>query len=190
MDTAQKTAVRYVADPNVSRFTARAFASGFLAGLGHNPTFTIRGFACDVTFTPDVLTDAAIHFRTSSSSISLQDNVSAKDRAEIERTTNDQVLESGRFPEIVFESTKIASKKVTEGQYDVDITGNLTLHGVTQSHSFSAKAALTGDMLRGYGEFTLRQTDHSIKLVSVAGGALTVKDELQSSFDMVFHKQG
>jgi polyisoprenoid-binding protein YceI len=190
MDTAQSTAVRYAADPKVSRFTVRAFAGGFLAGLGHNPTFAVRGFTCEVTFMPDFLADASVHFRMSASSLSLEDNVSAKDRNEIERKTKDEVLEAERFSEISFESTKIATKKVTEGQYEVDITGNLTLHGVAQGLSFLAKVVMTGDMLRGYGEFTVRQTDYGIKLVSVAGGALKVKDELECSFDMVFRKQG
>ena len=44
-------------------------------------------------------------------------------------------------------------------------------------------------MLRAFGEFTLRQTDFGIKLVSVAGGTLKVKDEVQVSFDMVARKQ-
>jgi hypothetical protein len=34
-----------------------------------------------------------------------------------------------------------------------------------------------------YGDFTLRQTNYGIKLVSVAGGALKLKDELKFSLD-------
>ena len=45
-------------------------------------------------------------------------------------------------------------------------------------------------MLRASGEFTVRQTDYGIKPVSVAGGALKVKDELKFSFDIVARKQG
>jgi hypothetical protein len=36
----------------------------------------------------------------------------------------------------------------------------------------------------------VRQTDFGIKLVSVAGGALKVKDELQCAFDIVAREQG
>ena len=46
------------------------------------------------------------------------------------------------------------------------------------------------DTLRAYGEFLLRQSDFNIKLVSVAGGVVKIKDELKVSFDIVARKQG
>jgi hypothetical protein len=44
-------------------------------------------------------------------------------------------------------------------------------------------------MLRASGEFALKQTDYGIKLVSVAGGALKLKDELKFSFEIVARRQ-
>jgi hypothetical protein len=41
-----------------------------------------------------------------------------------------------------------------------------------------------------HGEFSLRQTAYAIKLVSVAGGTLKLKDELKCSFDIVARKTG
>ena len=55
--------------------------------------------------------------------------------------------------------------------------------------SFIAQMTPGEDSLRAFGEFTLRRTDFNIKLVSVAGGALKVKDELKFSFDIVARKQ-
>ena len=48
------------------------------------------------------------------------------------------------------------------------IDGNLTLHGVTRREQVTAQLAVTGDMLRAFGDFTIRQTDYRIKLASVA----------------------
>ena len=45
------------------------------------------------------------------------------------------------------------------------------------------------DSLRANGEFTIRQTDYRIKLVSVAGGALKLKDELKFTFDIVANRK-
>jgi hypothetical protein len=44
-------------------------------------------------------------------------------------------------------------------------------------------------MLRASGDFALDQTDYNIKLVSVAGGALKLKDELKFSFEILARKQ-
>jgi len=71
----------------------------------------------------------------------------------------------------------------------VTVTGNLTLHGVTRSEAITAQVTLTGDTLRAYGECSLRQTDYGIKLVSVAAGALKVKDEVKVTFDLTARKQ-
>jgi hypothetical protein len=63
------------------------------------------------------------------------------------------------------------------------------MHGVTRGQSIAVRVASFGTMLRASGEFSLQQTDFNIKLVSVAGGALKLKDELKFSFEIVARKQ-
>ena len=45
------------------------------------------------------------------------------------------------------------------------------------------------ERLRANGEFSIRQTDYGIRLVSVAGGTLKLKDELKFQFDMVGNRK-
>ena len=61
---------------------------------------------------------------------------------------------------------------------------------VSPTQSLYRTSGLFGDMLRASGDFTLSQTDYQIKLVSVAGGALKLKNELKFSFEIVARKQG
>jgi polyisoprenoid-binding protein YceI len=60
--------------------------------------------------------------------------------------------------------------------------GELTLHGVTRSHSFVSQVAIGTDSFRAYGEFTILQTDYGIKVASIAGGTLKLQDELKCTF--------
>jgi polyisoprenoid-binding protein YceI len=69
------------------------------------------------------------------------------------------------------------------------LNGQLTLHGVTQSQPITARVTPLGSMLRASGDFTLSQTVYDIKPVSVAGGALKLKDELKFSFEIVARRQ-
>ena len=46
------------------------------------------------------------------------------------------------------------------------------------------RVGVDGDNLRANGNFSILQSDYGIRLVSVAGGALKVKDELKISFDV------
>jgi polyisoprenoid-binding protein YceI len=102
----------------------------------------------------------------------------------------EEVLETGRFPDITFESTRISVAAGAGGSPTAEVTGRLSLHGVTRDVTFGAQAVLMGDTLRAFGTFSLRQTDFGIKLVSVAAGGLKVKDEVSGSFDIVARKRG
>jgi polyisoprenoid-binding protein YceI len=179
----------YAIDPDMSRFTVRAFASGMLAAMGHSPTLAVRDFTGKAEFSPSSLDAAALHIKIKAGSLNVTDNVSDKDRREIERTMNQEVLETERYPEILFESSKVSANKVGDGQYLVNLVGALSLHGVTNSQPVSAQVALIGDTLRAHGEFSVLQTAYGIKPVSIAGGSLKVKDELKCSFDILARKQ-
>jgi len=180
---------RYTIDPAVSRFVVRAFASGMLSALGHNPTIAIRDYSGETNFSPEKIGEASLHLKINAASLAVTDNVSDKDRREMERTMNEEVLETDRFPEIVFDSSEVAASRNGDGQYIVELLGNLSLHGVTNSQRVSLHLGLQGDMLRAHGEFSVKQTAYGIKLVSVAGGTLKLKDELKCSFDIVARKQ-
>jgi polyisoprenoid-binding protein YceI len=103
---------------------------------------------------------------------------------------NEQVLETAKYPEIAYEAPVVAITKLGDSLFSATLTGNLTLHGVTRSQQVTARIAMFGSMLRASGDFTLNQSDYQIKSVSVAGGALKVKDQLKFSFEMVAREQG
>jgi polyisoprenoid-binding protein YceI len=184
----ETSVVHYTIDPASSRFTVRAFAAGLLAGLGHNPVIAIRDFSGEVNFTPDDLTKSSVGITIQAGSFEVQNDVSEKDLREITRTMNDQVLEVKRFPEIAFESRQVSGMKLGESLYVVKVEGDLFLHGVTRPQTLSANVAPGDDKLRAYGEFSIKQSDFKIKLVSVAGGALKLKDELKLLFDIIAKK--
>lgn len=179
----------YVIDGRASRFTVRAFASGMLAAMGHNPTVGIRDFSGEMSFDPERAEAGSFRLGVKTASLSIQDDVSEKDRREMERLMNQEVLETAKFPEIRYEASDITVTRVSEMLYSAALNGELTLHGVTRRQPINARVTLLGSMLRASGDFTLDQSDYNIKLVSVAGGVLKVKDELKFSFEIVARQQ-
>lgn len=176
---------RYVIDSRASRFTVQASATGLLARMGHNPIIGIRDFSGEMRFDPDKLEAGAFRLVIKSASLSVQNDISDKDLREIERLMNQEVLETAKFPEIVYETTSVSISKMTDMLCSATLNGKLTLHGVTRNQTIVVRVALLGSMLRASGDFSLDQTDYNIKLVSVAGGALKLKDELKFFFEMV-----
>ena len=179
----------YVIDSRASRFTVQAFATGLLAKMGHNPTIGIRDFSGEMRFNPDAMEAGSFRFFIKTSSLGVQDDISDKDRREIERLMNQEVLETAKFPEILYEASSISVTKMSDMLYSATLNGDLTLHGVSRCQPIVARVTLLGSMLRASGDFTLNQTDYEIKLVSVAGGALKLKNELKFSFEIVARRQ-
>lgn len=179
----------YVIDTRASRFTVRAFATGILSAMGHNPTIGIRDFSGEMTFDPESVAAGSFRLSIKSTSLSVQDDISDKDRREIERLMNEQVLETKNFPQINFESSEIAVSKMGDALFSARLNGTLNFHGVARGETITARVSWMGSMLRASGEFPLSQAKYDVKPVSVAGGALKIKDELKFSFEIVARKQ-
>jgi polyisoprenoid-binding protein YceI len=184
----EEAAVRYVIDAKLSTFIVRAFSSGILGAFGHDPTIGITDFEGEVQFNPDAFDQAYLRLAIASSSLRVMDDISDTDRQEIQRRMENDVLEVDRYPEIVYECSQVSINGGGSGRYWVALNGNLKLHGVSRSHLVSARLATNGETLRASGEFTLQQWDYGIRPPSIAGGAVSIKDQLKFSFDVVAQK--
>lgn len=184
-DANKAAAHRFVIDARASRFTVRAFATGMLSAMGHNPTIGIRDFSGELTFDSERVRASDFQLTIKSSSLSVLDDISDKDRREMERLMNEQVLEVSKFPLIRYEASAISVTKMGDALYSANLDGRLSFHGVTRNESITARVALMGSMFRASGEFSLSQTGYGVKPISVAGGALKLKDELKLSFEIV-----
>ena len=181
--------VRYVVDTRASQFTVQAFASGLAAAISHSPKIAIRDWTGEVTFAPGALEHASIRVQVKAASLDVLDEMRDSDRRELIRVMNQEVLETLTFPEIVFESSEIKADKLKDDLYRMDVQGRLALHGVVNDHPIVAQVALGVDSARAHGEFKVRQTDYGVRIASIAGGTLRLRDELKFSFYVVARRQ-
>lgn len=180
---------RYKISASQSRFIVRAFTGGLLSSVaGHDHTISIRDFTGEARFTYVTVEPASLQLTIKADSLAVVDKVSDSDRRKIEDTMRGEVLETDKHPEIVFKSTSISANRIDEGKYQTKISGDLTLHGTTRSVTFDAAVTFMETSLRAQGQFSVKQTDYGIKLVSVAGGTIKVKNELKFSFDIVANR--
>ena len=176
---------KYQLDPGQSRFMVLVKVGGLLSAFGHDHNIAIKDFTGDAIITETSVSPAALRLNIKAASLFVTDKVSASDKQKIEATMRDEALETGKYPEIAFQSTSIDVKKLAEGQYEAGIWGDLSLHGVTKRIWFPAKVTLSGPGLRATGSFTIKQSDFGMKLVSAGGGTVKVKNDLKLSFEIV-----
>jgi polyisoprenoid-binding protein YceI len=94
-----------------------------------------------------------------------------------------RVLNATRSPTATFKSERVTGRATGSNAYDLTITGELSLHGVTRSVSLPLRVEIGGHTLKATGYVLLRQTECGISPVTVAA-VVKVKDEL--TIDYVF----
>jgi polyisoprenoid-binding protein YceI len=176
---------RFVIDPKASRFSVKAVASGMTAGLGHNPTISIRDFEGEAQFVPETLDAASLTVTVRAASLSVEDEMAASDRQALERIMHQQVLATSRHPEVYYKSAAAKVTKLGEGLFRLELSGQLTLNGITRMQPVGCQVTIGAYNLRATGNFELRQSDFGIKPTNIAGGMLTIRDELKFAFFIV-----
>jgi len=159
-------------DAQRSKITIHVGKSGLLSAAAHNHTI-------DAPIASGTLRESApphVEFMVEAAKLTVQPDpkIDAKDQATIQTHMEELTLETKKYPEIVFRSSHV--EKLPGGEWKVD--GDLTLHGV--SKPVSLKVRQTGD---AYATHTvLKQTDFGIKPISIGGGMIKVKDEIELEF--------
>lgn len=186
--TAPNSSVTYRIDASKSSFYVKAFVSGLFSTFGHDHNIQARDFTGEAVFSPEKPDQSSLWITVKAASLGVTDKVSDSDRTQIEQTMRDEVLEINKYPEITFRSTRVSANKISDSEYDIQIDGNLALHGVTRATRINMRVAITGNTLQARGNLSLRQTDYHITPPSVAVGTIKVKDELKLTFDLVANR--
>jgi polyisoprenoid-binding protein YceI len=189
MPQTKNGAVQFAFDARASLFTVQAFASGIAAVVAHSPKFAVRDFSGSIVFSPDSLEDSSLDLIIQSNSLDLMDDVRATERKEIERVMFAEVLETHKYPTVRFRSTRVTGLRASENMFRLNVTGDLNLHGVTRTVPLESQVMVGEETLKAQGSFSVRQSDFGLKIASVAGGSLTLKDEIKSGYFIAAKRQ-
>ena len=162
-------------DTGRSTVTVRVYKSGLFRAFADNHVVQAQ-------LTQGTLDDgpaARVEFVIDAARLRVLDpGLSADDRDQVQgRMLGPEVLDVHRYPEIRFQSTAIERR--TPDAWVV--RGQLTLHG--QAHEVTVTVTPAQGRYRATVRF--RQTDFGITPISIAGGAVSVKDEVQVDADIV-----
>jgi polyisoprenoid-binding protein YceI len=160
-------------DAGRSSITVKVEKSGLFSAFAHNHTIQAPLASGSLDATKHT---ATLAFNTKEMKV-VDEGVKDSERADIEQTMkSDKVLDVQKFPEVRFSSTSITAQD--GGRFQV--RGDLTLHGSTRGIEFPV--ALSKG--RYSGSVKLKQTDFGISPVSIAGGAIKVKDVIEVVFEI------
>jgi len=183
-------AARYQLDASRSKFIAEALAGGLLWFKGHNHLLAVRDFTGEARLDPDSIPSASLRLVAKAASLEETSDVFTPQQKQIiNKELHDIVFHPDQYPDIVFQSTGTKGKATGNGQYDLKLNGNLTLHGVTRTIVIPTQVTITGNEMRAVGKFSIDRSDYNVKATSAFHGLVRVKNGVKFTFDIVGIKQ-
>jgi polyisoprenoid-binding protein YceI len=161
-------------DVERSTITIHVDKAGLLSAAGHEHWVAAPISSGTIRESPSAFVEFTV--QTAQMLVKPDPKVEAKTQAEIQKDMEDVTLETRKFPQITFRSSRISA--TGDGQWRVE--GDLSLHGVTRPVTLTVKR--TGDAYTAHT--VLKQTDFAIKPVSVGGGLVKVKNEVEIDFQI------
>jgi polyisoprenoid-binding protein YceI len=179
------SAESYRIDSKQSRVTVDVGTGGLLGFAGHPHHISVGNLEGEFQASAKSPESASAEIRIASDSLSEAGEFKEKDLQKINTEMKQNVLETSKHPQIVFKSTKVSASPGKEGQYQVQMEGDLNLHGVSQKITVPATVTLNETKLHATGEFKLDREDFGIETESAGGGTVKVAKEIKVSFDIV-----
>jgi polyisoprenoid-binding protein YceI len=165
----------YSIDTSRSVLIVRVFKSGIFSAFAHDHEIEAPVAEGDIHLSAD----PSVTLRVRAGELRVLDpELSTDKRNDVQKTMDGpKVLDIQRFPEISFQSTAVQKK----GKEQWIVHGNLALHGQT----VPVEVEVTQKEGHYRGSVVLRQRVFGITPVAIAGGTVTVKDEVKIEFDII-----
>jgi polyisoprenoid-binding protein YceI len=166
----------FAIDTGHSSITVRVYKAGLLSVFAHDHEIRAAISAGSVTLSPGPAVEFSV---PTSKMVVLDPELDSDKREEVQSTMlGPKVLDSKRYPEIHFRSTR--AENSGGGKWSVE--GELTIRGQTRPVRVTAEEGGDG---RYRGTVKIKQRDFGIQPISLAGGTIKVKDEIRIEFEIV-----
>ena len=177
--------VHFRLDPSQSTFIAHANRAGLAWFKGHSHRLAIKDFDGQASLSLDAVNPASLTMTARAASIEETDPFfNADQKKTINKEVNEIVLETAKYPEITFRSTEVRGS-LKNGAFDVEITGDLTLHGMTKRITIPATVTVSGDTLRAKGEFRINRKKWGVNATEAFHGLVKVRHTIIFEFDII-----
>ncbi|NJD09114.1 MAG: YceI family protein [Gemmatimonadetes bacterium] len=152
----------------------------------------LRNDAVGVTtaITGQLVLDDRGRFVADSSAISIDLASIRTDQERRDNFVRRRTLEVEQYPTAVLRPSGLRGLPwplPREGEYTFQLTGELTLHGVTQPSVWEVKASFTGGRITGAARTHFRFADYQLEVPRLAF-VLSVQDSIRLEYDFAFER--
>ena len=177
----------YVVDAGASSVRIHVGKSGAFSFAGHKHEVVAPVLSGEVAADPADLGASRVSLTFEAGALNvLPEGEPAGDPPKVEEAMRGpKVLDAARFPSITFKTERVSGREAGSGVYDLELAGEIALHGVTRPITLPVHVEVSGDTLTASGKAVLRHDQFGMQPVSVAGGSVKVKNEIEVEYRIV-----
>jgi polyisoprenoid-binding protein YceI len=165
-----------------SRMTVRVGTAGLFKMFGHEHEIDVRELAGQVDWDPDAPESSRFRLEVEASSLTVADQeLSEKDRAQVQADMETKALAAAEHPRIVFESTEVRLER--PGQ--LKLRGNLDLRGVKKPVEVPLMLEASEGRITAKGKMELESGNWGVPQISAVGGSVKTSQDLGIEFEIV-----
>ncbi len=187
---AQKNAPRqFTIDATQSQITIGLTQEGAIRRLHPSHTISVPTYTSKLTLPKDETKTAFELSVEAKSLINVDKTMGDFERKGFQNVLQKQVLESDKYPQIVFKAAGLTALKKDGDKRTFTLTGTFIFRGVTRQVSFPVTATFSKEAINANGSAKIKQTDFGITPYADALGAIKVGDEMTINFSVVAKAQ-
>ncbi|HET6900274.1 MAG TPA: YceI family protein [Vicinamibacteria bacterium] len=177
----------YVVDAGASSVRIHVGKSGAFSFAGHKHEVVAPALSGEVTADPADLGASRVSLSFEAAALKvLPEGEPAGDPPKVEEAMRGpKVLDAPQFPSITFKTQRVSGRESGSGVYDLELAGELSLHGVARALTLPVHVEVAGDTLTASGKAVLRHDQFGMQPVGAAGGAVKVKNEIEIEYRIV-----
>ena len=169
-----------------SRMTVQVGTAGLFKMFGHEHNIQVKGIAGRVEWDPEAPASSRFVLEIDAASLTVADEeLTEKDRAQVQSDMETQALALPQNPEIVFESTEVRVEKSEGANRRLKLQGRLSLRGVTKPVEVPLTLDVSEGRLTAKGEMDLESKNWGVPQITAVGGSVKTKEKLQLAFEIV-----
>jgi polyisoprenoid-binding protein YceI len=177
----------YTVDAGASAVQVHVGKSGVFGFAGHTHEVAAGRLEGTIEADPDDLARSSVTLTFAAAALKVvADGEPEGDAPKVQEVlSGPKVLDAARFPAISFRSKEVAGRRVSEGVYELQVAGELTLHGVVRPVTVPVRVEVAEAALTATGRTSVAQRAFGIEPVSAGGGTVKVKNEVGIDFKIV-----
>ncbi len=168
------------------------YPDGILSGLSHNHVLVGQQIKGTIALNLENLNQSNFQMKIPVSTLSVDQpehrkqegfdsSLSQKETIEIRETMlSHEVLDGSKYPHVIIHSTAVSGNLP-----NLQVTAELTIHGVSQQVNIPVKVKYSEKSMIVTGEFSLKQTDFDIQPIQLFLGSIQVKDTFFTKFHII-----